>query len=36
MHLLIWSYDLIYSLDLVFDFAIYAMQVSLTIHILPW
>jgi hypothetical protein len=27
VHILIWFYDLIFSLDPVFDFAIYVMQV---------
>jgi hypothetical protein len=30
MHIFFWLYDLIFSLDLVCDFAIYVMQVCLT------
>ena len=32
VHILIWLYDLFFSLDPVFDFAIYVMQVSLFLH----
>ena len=36
VHILIWLYDLFFSLDLVFDFAIYVIQVCLILHTLPW
>ena len=36
MHILIWLYDLFFSLDQVFDFAIYVIQVCLILHALPW
>jgi len=36
MHILIWLYDLFLSLDPVFDFAIYVIQVCLILHTLPW
>jgi hypothetical protein len=32
MHILIWLYDLIFSLDPVFDFAIHVMQVCLIFY----
>ena len=36
VHILIWLYDLFFSLDPVFDFAIYVRQVCLIFHALPW
>ena len=36
MHILIWLYDLFFSLDPVFDLAIYVRQVCLIFHALPW
>ena len=36
VHILIWLYVLFCSLDPVFDFAIYVIQVCLILHILPW
>ena len=36
VHILIWLYDLFFSLDPVFDFAIYVRQVCLISHALPW
>ena len=36
VHILIWLYDLFFSLDPVFDFAIYVIQVCLILHTLPW
>ena len=36
MHILIWLYDLFFSLDPVFDFVIYVIQVCLILHTLPW
>ena len=34
MHILIWLYDLIFSVDPIFDFAIYVIQVCLNLHTL--
>ena len=34
VHILIWLYDLFFSLDPVFDFAIYVIQVCLNLHTL--
>ena len=36
VHILIWLYNLFFSLDPVFDFAIYVIQVCLILHTLPW
>ena len=36
VHILIWLYDLFFSLDPVFDLAIYVRQVCLIFHALPW
>ena len=36
VHILIWLYDLFFSLDPVFDFAIYVRQVCLIFHAVPW
>ena len=36
VHILIWLYYLFFSLDPVFDFAIYVIQVCLILHALPW
>jgi len=36
MHILIWLYDLLFSLDPVFDFAIHVIQVCVILHTLPW
>ena len=36
VHILIWLYDLNFSLDPVLDFAIYIIQVCLILHALPW
>ena len=36
VHILIWLYDLFFSLDPVFDFAIYVIQVCIILHTLPW
>ena len=36
VHILIWLYDLFFSLDPVFDFAIHVIQVCLILHTLPW
>ena len=36
VHILIWLYDLFFSLDPVFDFAIYVIQVCLILRTLPW
>ena len=36
VHILIWLYDLFFSLDPVFEFAIYVIQVCLILHALPW
>ena len=36
MHILIWLYDLFFSLDPIFDNAIYVRQVCLIFHTLPW
>ena len=36
VHILIWLYDLIFSLDPVFDIAIYVRQVCLIFLTLPW
>jgi len=36
VHILIWLYDLLFSLDPVFDFAIHVIQVCVILHTLPW
>ena len=36
VHILIWLYDLFFSLDPVLDFAIYVIQIYLILHTLPW
>ena len=36
VHILIWLYDLFFSLDPVFDFAMYVIQVCLILLALPW
>ena len=36
VHILIWLYDLFFSLDPVFDFAIHVIQVCVILHALPW
>ena len=36
VHILIWLYDLFFSLDPVFNLAIYVRQVCLIFHALPW
>ena len=35
-HILIWLYNLLFSMDPVFDFAINVIQVCLLFHTLPW
>ena len=36
VHILVWLYDLFFTLDPVFDFVIYVIQVCFILHTPPW